>query len=86
MLKGSEEEFLAELAVLKRLNHPNIVRFLGVYESKQKDLFLITGILSFKLKIQNTCPRDLYWIFFKERKRFREKKCSICNFQVEIQH
>ena len=43
--KNEEQEFQREVSVLKSLNHPNIVRFLGLYTTEGQH-FIVTEYMS----------------------------------------
>jgi serine/threonine protein kinase len=44
--KLDKSEFLRECELLSNLNHPNILRFLGLWTSKQGELYIVTEFVS----------------------------------------
>jgi len=45
-LQENNESFLTESSTLKKLHHPNIVQFLGIYTEKNGTLYIVTEFLS----------------------------------------
>lgn len=71
----SKEVLLSEVSVLTKLRHPNIVQFLGIWTSPQKDIFIVTGrdFLFFKNSF-------LQFFFFLNANRIFGQRRSFASF------